>query len=76
MQWQNHSFFKVVADSNFFKTKLLNKRKRAGKYTLILVTWVRCFVIQNLSRHIPSNRELSIIPTLNYREYGSVKSIF
>jgi len=31
MQWQNHSFFKVVADSNFVKTKLPNKWKRAGK---------------------------------------------
>ena len=30
----------------------------------------------NLSRHIPSNRELQIIPTLNYREYASIKSIF
>ena len=29
----------------------------------------------NLSRHIPFNRELQIIPTLNYREYADLKSV-
>ena len=28
----------------------------------------------NLSRHIPSNRELQNIPTLHYREYASMKT--
>ena len=28
----------------------------------------------NLSRHIPSNQVLQIIPTLNYREYASMKT--
>ena len=32
------------------------------------------FLLSNLSRHIPSNRELQIIPTLNYREYASTKT--
>jgi hypothetical protein len=31
MQWHRTSFFEVVADSNFAKTKLPNKGKTDGK---------------------------------------------
>ena len=67
----------IVGRSGYFSLNLsansvMRGRLDARRTLKSLVADLRLF---NLSRHIPFNRELQIIPTLNYREYADLKSV-
>lgn len=74
MQWQNHSFSRLLQIQISLKQSCQTSGKGLENKLCFLQIGLDALLF-NLSRHIPSNGELQIIPTLNYREYADLKSV-